>query len=155
MNRVVAGASLVAAALLASPGARAQPSSSTPEEFLAAAKSTRAAQIEPGLPETPVDAWLASILGPAVPMSWSVSDCGEQTGVPETDSRRDIPVCGELTAALSPERTVYLSFLVGTASAGVAPMRASYGAAILTGEHRDYFRTLSALAAALREEKSE
>ena len=34
-------------------------------------------------------------------LAWEVNDCGEQTGDPEVDSERDLPICVEATITLT------------------------------------------------------
>jgi len=127
---------------------RAEPASD--DQLLAAAKATLASQIERTLPATPIESWLVALVGPQASPSWSINDCGEQAGVPETDTARDLPICGELAAQLSQGRSVSLYCLVGTEARGVVETRALYFAGVVAGDETKSFRTLSQLASYLR-----
>ncbi len=120
------------------------------QDFLAAARSTLASQVERGLPDEEIDVWLTDVIGREVAMSWGINDCGEQTGDPLRDVERDFPVCGELEATLDPGRSVYLYFSVGTESLGVLDGRDLWFAGILESGGTLTFESLSALAEHLR-----
>jgi hypothetical protein len=120
------------------------------EDFLDAAKATLASQLESGLPDEALDAWLVNVIGREVPIAWGVNDCGEQTGDPARDAGRDFPVCGELQVTLAPGRSVYLYFSVGTERQGVLDGRALRFVGILEGDRTLTFESLSALAGHLR-----
>lgn len=122
------------------------------QDFLAAAKSTLASQVEPGLADETIDVWLAGVIGQQVPTVWGINDCGEQTGDPAVDKERDLPICGELEATLAPDRSVYLYFSLGTQSLGVLEGRDLWFVGILEPENTLTFESLSALAAHLRAE---
>ena len=141
---------LLAVALFPTP-ARAQLSSQ--DELLTTAKATLVSQVEPGLPAAPIEAWLASLVGLGASFSWELNDCGEQTGIPETDAARDLPICASVEASLPGGRSVYLYFQVGTESRGAVESRALWFAAVLGGERVLPFGTLTALATHLRKEQ--
>lgn len=122
------------------------------QDFLAAAKSTLASQVERGLPDETIDVWLAGVLGRQVPIAWGINDCGEQTGDPAVDKERDLPICGELEATLAPDRSVYLYFSVGTQQRGVLEGRDLWFVGILESDSTLTFESLSALAEHLRAE---
>ena len=143
--------SLLFALMLISLIAPAEPAAGEPD-FLAAAKSTLASQVEPGLPDETIEVWLAGVIGREVPVAWGINDCGEQTGDPSVDKDRDFPVCGELEATLAPGRSVYLYFSVGTQSLGVLEGRALWFVGILEPDNTLTFESLSALAEHLRAE---
>lgn len=122
------------------------------QDFLAAAGSTLASEVERGLPDETIDVWLIDVIGREVAMSWGINDCGEQTGDPSRDAERDLPVCGELEATLGPGRSVYLYFSVGTQRRGVLDGRDHWFVGILESGDTLTFDSLSALAAHLRAE---
>ncbi len=122
------------------------------QDFLGAAKSTLASQVEPGLPDEPIDVWLAAVIGREVPIAWGINDCGEQTGDPSVDKERDFPLCGELEATLAPGRSVYLYFGVGTQQLGVLDGRDLWFVGILESDSTLTFESLSALAEHLKAE---
>ncbi len=53
-------------------------------------------------------------------LSWESNDCGEQSGDPEVDSQRDIPICAQATLKAANGRTVYVSVAVGTVHKGIS-----------------------------------
>jgi hypothetical protein len=52
-------------------------------------------------------------------VSWEANDCGEQSGDPEVDSQRDVPICAQATLKAANGRTAYVSVAVGTVHKGV------------------------------------
>lgn len=121
----------------------------TDEQFLTAAKSTLASQIEPGLPDEPIEAWLASLVGNDVVWTWALNDCGEQSGVPEIDKERDLPICADL-AATDSGRQIFVYFLVGFNSLGVTNARGLYFVGISDGGSISSFDSLASFATHLR-----
>ncbi len=101
----------------------------------------------------PIEAWLSSLVGPKASFFWELNDCGEQTGVPEIDAARDMPICSSVKASLPGGRPVYLNFLIGTQLRGAVKPRGLYYAGVLGGKPSLSFRTLGALEAHLREER--
>ncbi len=53
-------------------------------------------------------------------LSWESNDCGEQSGDPEVDSQRDIPICAQATLKAANGRTAYVSVAVGTVHKGIS-----------------------------------
>ena len=151
MNRNISYSFLLLAIGLFSTLVRAD--SPPQSDLLEAGKATLVSQIEPGMPAMPIEAWLSSLVGPKASFSWELNDCGEQTGVPEIDAARDMPICSSVTASLPSGRPVYLNFLVGTQSRGAVKSRGLYYAGVLGGKPNLSFRTLGALEAHLREER--
>ncbi len=132
----------IAVALVPTP-ARAQ--ASRQDELLATAKATLVTQVEPGLPATSFEAWLAPLVDPSASFSWELNDCGEHTNTPDPD--QDRLICASIEAALPGGRSVYLYFEVGAES------RSPWFAAVLGGEKILPFFKLADLAAHLREEQ--
>lgn len=89
-------------------------------------------------------------MGSDSPPSWGLNDCGEQTGQPDIDAARDVPICAELQAQLPQGRSIHLLFLVGTQSKGVVKPRELYFAGLLGGGQALSFPNLSALATYVR-----
>ncbi len=132
----------VALALFPTPS----PAQLSGEELLAIGKATLVSEVEPGLPGTPFEAWLAPLLGPGASFSWELNDCGEQGPL----------ICVSVEASFPDVRSVYLYFEVGTASRGALDAlesRALWFAGVLGGEEVLWFDTLAALATHLREER--
>jgi hypothetical protein len=85
-----------------------------------------AAKLDSLLPKTPFLTWFKSVVGGSTPLQWEVNDCGERTGVPMVDQQRDLPVCLEVTAALSDNRRIGVAVWVGTESKGLTDTPAVY-----------------------------
>jgi hypothetical protein len=84
------------------------------------ARQALAQDIDPTLPRNSFDDWLRALVGPAARVTWETNDCGEQTGNPALDRGRDFPVCAEVRADLSANRTLRISLIVGTVAKGVS-----------------------------------
>ena len=119
------------------------------DELLAVAKATLVSQVEPGLPPTPFEAWLASLVGPDASFSWELNDCGEHTNTP--DPTEDRLICASIEASLPRGRSVYLYFQVATELRGAVESRDLWFVAVLGGETVLGFFTLAELATHLRE----
>jgi hypothetical protein len=52
-------------------------------------------------------------VGKGVELRWEINDCGEQTGDPAVDSKREIPVCVEAAADLPEGRAIGVQISVG------------------------------------------
>ena len=124
-------------------------------DLLEAGRATLVSQIESELPPMPIQVWLSSLAGPGASFSWELNDCGEQTGIPEIDAERDLPICSSVTVSRPAGPPVYVNFLVGTESRGAVKETALYFAGVLGGERHLSFRTLVALATHLRQEERE
>jgi len=85
----------------------------------AAAKNTSVHRLDPSLPEKSLAKWLREVVGPQAPIAWEVNDCGEQTGNPEADKRRDFPICVEAQVTLQQKSKLSVSVSVGTFKTGV------------------------------------
>jgi hypothetical protein len=77
-----------------------------------------ATTLAPSLPRVSLETWLRDIARPAI-VTWTASDCGEQTGDPTLDRGRDVPLCADARLAMASGRVLSLSFLVGTRHRGV------------------------------------
>ena len=124
----------VAVALFPTPS----PAQLSGEELLAIGKATLVSEVEPGLPGTPFEAWLAPLVGPGASFSWELNDCGEQFRI----------TCVSVEASLSGARSVYLYFRVGTESGDgwdAVESRALWFVGVLGGEEVLGFGTLADL----------
>jgi len=129
--------------------------SSSSDELLAAARSTLASQIETGLPDQPIESWLAALVSDNASLTWELNDCGEQTGNPEIDAARDLPICAEIAASHVNQR-IFLYFFVGTKSMGVVDdSRGLYFVGISRGASFTHFDSLRSLAIHLRNDQIE
>jgi hypothetical protein len=90
-----------------------------------AAQRAPASQLSSSLPPTPLGTWLRD-QAPDGAFTWETDDCGEQTGNPQVDRARDLPLCASVQIDLPGGRRVSLSFLVGTAGRGVSGKAAFY-----------------------------
>ena len=79
-----------------------------------------AKQYDKKLPSIPIQQWLTSNLPRGVEAVWgeNVTDCGEQTGTPEIDKGRDMPLCAEIDLKKKGELIGYLLLFVGTEKKG-------------------------------------
>ena len=132
----------VAVALFQTPS----PAQLSRAEFLAIGKATLVSEVEPGLPDTPFEAWLEPLVGPGASFSWEINDCGEQSRI----------TCVGVEAFLPGGRSVYLYFRVGTESGDgwdAVESRALWFVGVFGGERDLSLGTLAALATHLREER--
>lgn len=97
-----------------------------------AAKNTIVRDIDKTLPAVRLETWLQGVVGAPTPLTWGVTDCGEQTGNPALDRGRDFPICVEVIANLAGSRRLVLSLLAGSRERGLtAGALALYSAAII------------------------
>ena len=152
MNKKTIRSSIVlfVAVLQLSPLTPSRAESASDEELLAVAISAHASQIESGLPDQPIESWLKSLVGEDVSWTWGLNDCGEQTGVPEIDRDRDMPICAEITAT-DDDRAIFLYFLVGTSLTGVAESSEFHTAAISESDSLTAFDSLCSFVAYLQD----
>jgi hypothetical protein len=145
---------VIAIGTAAAPSSFAQPGVTSDEEFLSVAKSTLVSRIEPGLPDEPVETWLASLLGSNMKAAWEVTDCIQQTKAPKIDSETERPICATITAEHHSGYLVRIDFQVGTSSRRLTDKRNLYRASEWgpTAHNTGGFSgTLSILRASIRE----
>lgn len=145
---------LVSVALLLSSPALSFPDQVSEEQLLENGKSTPVSQIEQGLPDESMEVWLGPLVGKDADWTWELNDCGEQTGNPEIDKNRDMPICAGLEV-IDGGRKIYLYFLVGFSSTGLTDSRDLYFVSISELGIIKAFDGLSSLAAHLRIEQAE
>lgn len=97
-----------------------------------AAKNSIARDLDKTLPQVTFEVWLQGLAGPQAVLTWSVTDCGEQTGNPALDRGRDFPMCAEVNVKLPGNRLLSLSLLAGSMGRGltVVPLALHSGAII-------------------------
>jgi hypothetical protein len=95
--------------------------SAADDAYVSFAKSLPADGYDKSLPAVPFERWLTSILPRGMIAVWgeTVTDCGEQTGVPEIDKKRDMPLCVEIELREKGKSAGYLLFFVGTHKKGI------------------------------------
>jgi hypothetical protein len=83
------------------------------------ARAVPASHLEPGLPNQPLEKWLAAAL-PGAAIKWEANDCGEQSGDPATDRARDIPMCVDAIASFAGGRLAIVTIAMGSFHKGIA-----------------------------------
>ncbi len=89
------------------------------KRMIQAARRIPASRLEPGLSNQPFDRWFAGAMGRGATIQWEINDCGEQTGDPQVDGPRDIPLCVAATANLADGRVASVLIFVGSENKGV------------------------------------
>ncbi len=84
------------------------------DEAVAAVQRMPASELEDTLPSQPFESWLSETAGDGADIQWELNDCGEQTGDPDIDAGRVIPVCVSAYVALADGREFSVSILAGT-----------------------------------------
>jgi hypothetical protein len=84
------------------------------ERMITFVKGIPARAFDAALPKIRLERWLMDVAGKANPLRWELNDCGEQTGDPAIDPKRDIPACVEAAADLPGERSFSVQIQVGT-----------------------------------------
>jgi hypothetical protein len=113
----------------------AGPTSAAPSReahALAYARRLPVIRLDPQLRREPFEPWLRKVVGPTARLSWSVNDCGEQTGTP-ADRGRDFPMCAEVTATRRDGVTVTIAIQVGSFKRGVTGSPALRSVALQRG----------------------
>jgi hypothetical protein len=81
-------------------------------------KGTPAKDYDGDLPKLRFERWLLDVAGPKVALEWELNDCGEQTGDPAVDSKRDIPACVGVLGTLADGRKFQILVAVGVIPQG-------------------------------------
>ena len=84
------------------------------ERLITFVKGIPAKDFDSSLPKMRLERWLMDVAGKGIDLRWELNDCGEQTGDPAIDSKRDIPACVEAAADLPGERAFAVHVQVGT-----------------------------------------
>lgn len=90
------------------------------DDYIIYAKKLEARKYDNKLPSIPVERWLTLALPGGIVAVWgkNVTDCGEQTGDPETDKGRDMPMCAEIELKEKDKSVGYLLLFIGTEKKG-------------------------------------
>lgn len=83
-------------------------------------QQTLVSQYDPALPARPFGSWFNQIVGPQSGVSWSLTECVQQTGA-VSEGEQVIPACVQATAILPNERKVVAQILVGSFRFGLSP----------------------------------
>lgn len=86
------------------------------ERLITFVQGIPAKDFDSSLPKMRLERWLMDVAGKGIEVRWELNDCGEQTGDPAVDSKRDIPACVEATADLPGQRAFSVQIQVGTFS---------------------------------------
>jgi len=124
-------------------------------EGLKFAKKISTAELDAGLKSEPFGDWIAEVAGAQAGLTWEMNDCGEQTGDPATDNKRDIPVCVSVDAELPDRRNIAAMILVGTRERGLAGKPAIYDLYWAEGTMVHRLRRLNELPAVVRSRPEE
>jgi hypothetical protein len=105
-----------------------------------------AASPDTAIEDTPFADWFKALVGDSSKVTWKASAyCGE--GEPRS-TPRDLPMCVEAVANLTPTRRVVVQIIVGIVAANERAWL--WSAAILDGNDVKSFKRLSELAMAIR-----
>jgi hypothetical protein len=118
------------------------------DEKVSFAKSLTAKEYDNTLPSIPIEKWLRSTLKKNIAVEWGtdITDCGEQTGNPEIDKERDIPLCADIELKENSKIIGYLLFFIGTENKGVIKEKTClYYGYINSNDRRITFKRLSEL----------
>jgi hypothetical protein len=90
------------------------------DDYVIFAKSLPAGNFDKTLPSIPTEQWLTSSLPAGIVAVWGnrVTDCGEQTGLPEIDNKRDMSLCAEIELKKRDKSVGYLLLFIGTENKG-------------------------------------
>ena len=89
------------------------------ERILTFVKGTQAKDLDSKLPKMRFERWLLDVVGKGVELRWELNDCGEQTGDPQVDSQRDLPICAGVEAQLDKARAFQILLAIGTQKKGI------------------------------------
>jgi len=84
------------------------------------AKSLTAKDYDDNLPPIQIDQWLKSITPAHFDIQWGnyITACGEQSGNPQLDTDRDLPLCAEVSITENNKTKAYLLLFIGTEKKG-------------------------------------
>jgi len=89
------------------------------DRILTFVKGTPAKDFDSKLPKMRFERWLLDVVGKGVELHWELNDCGEQSGDPEADKDRDMPICAGVDAQLDRGRSFQILLAIGTQKKGV------------------------------------
>src|SRR5262245_45339624 len=119
------------------------------DAFVTAARNLSVRRLESGLPDVSLERWLRKLTARKGEIRWESNDCGEQTGTP-ADTLRDIPICAEATGPAVNGGVFLVWIWVGNVKRGMSGEPALFYATLTRGNRTTTFRSLEALAKAVR-----
>ena len=96
-----------------------------------------------------LDDWIRAVAGPGARIAWEANDCGEATGT-AADAASDMPVCVEAEARRPDGRVIHVAIGIGSSRAGIAGSPELWWALVDSGGATREYRSLGALARALK-----
>ena len=96
-----------------------------------------------------LERWLRKLSARKTAIQWESNDCGEATGTP-ADTSRDVTVCAQANAAAVNGGVMSVSIALGTLNRGISGEPALFDATLTRGNRTTTFRSLEALAKAVR-----
>jgi hypothetical protein len=121
---------------------------SAEDVFVTTARGLSVRRLESGLPDLPLERWLRKLTAHKTEIQWESNDCGE-AGTP-ADTSNDVPVCAQASAAAVNGGVMSVSIALGTLSHGISGEPALFDATLTRGNRTTSFRSLEALAKAVR-----
>ena len=118
MSRVSCITAALLTSLLIAPVAKSSVQSKKVRKMIALTRQIDVSQLDSSLPGQRLDAWLKSVTGPQVTLTWEANDCGEQTGG-DRQPNRDFPQCAGIQGHLLDGRAVAIEIAVGTLRKGI------------------------------------
>lgn len=83
------------------------------------AKNALVSSFDRNLPKVTLEAFLTNATNKGQSV-WEVNDCGEQSGDPESDSQRDIPICAQVRITVPNGSKANVMVAVGTSKKGIS-----------------------------------
>jgi hypothetical protein len=121
----------------------------TGADYIRAGRRVSVHAIDSTLAPRRFDDWIRTVAGPGARIAWEANDCGEATGT-AADTAYDMPVCVEAEARRPDGRVIHVAIGVGSGHLGIAcPPELWWAVIDSAGASRD-FRSLGALARALK-----
>jgi hypothetical protein len=119
------------------------------DAFVTAARNLSVRRLESGLPDMTLERWMRKLAAHNTGVQWESNDCGEQTGT-AADTARDVPVCAQASAEAVNGGVLSVSVVLGTLNRGISGEPALFDATLTRRNQTTTFRTLAALAKAVR-----
>jgi TonB family protein len=112
------------------------------KQALSLVRAMPASALDAELPGRPFASWFEQVTGPKAGVIWQLTECGEQTVVPDKTGQ-DLPACAEVNANLPDGRKVFVRISVGTFKKGLTGKPVLFLAVI---EQNDQFYQASRLS---------
>jgi hypothetical protein len=122
---------------------------SAEDAFVTTARGLSVRRLESGLPDLSLERWLRKLTARKTEIQWESNDCGEATGS-AADTSRDVPVCAQASAVAVNGGVISVSVALGTLNHGISGEPALFDATLTRGNRTTTFRSLEALAKAVR-----